>query len=848
MLVPTARTYNATLAASFLTDAEFLGVSQSPERKALAADSSEATGATNPFVRAKVNVAYGYGLTGAGIKVGIIDSGWNLVAGKPQHNEFNGTGKFNQLVANPTTASDAHGPNVSGLAVANRDGSVMQGIAYNASIYYGDANPSGPGLKATFDEFTASGVNVSSNSYGIPVLGDANSPWKPVATTKDDKTGVLSYEVTSKNVIAYRDSKGISSAQALADVQGGTAADWAGAVASLKAFQDKGGVVVWANSNYGPNQTSNATAPADLKGLDDADVNSSVPLLFPELKPGWITVVNGTSRGLAVQAQSQGFVDGSTTIENNIFLYSANCGLAASFCLTQDGVASWSASNTGIASYTSQSGTSQATPEVAGMIALLREAFPTASAADLTARLLYTADNSFFTTNTKISTISTASYTNANGTITHRVSNIWGHGFPNLQAALNPVGVTATVTATGRSVSVASIAGTVELGSAFGGGSSALAGATYLYNDQLNGVFVGSIAGHVDTAAENTLALAVGERMIDQNMAVVETGKGLTLSFGQAIVPDSSGRYARLGSAFSIAQRVGANGRVAFGSGLNVDNGLGFASRHATLRSASISDRAMGIPLLSIGNRPQNWAATGWQNASIRTTFAAFATAGSVDTRRSALLGNGGRNDGFVADVVLGRTGRLQVNVSGGQMRERDAFLGSRASTTFFGASAVTRFGRIGVLAPLGGGFALQANYVTAFSAVRTRSDGLFAGFSQQRSESAGISLIADDVVTRNSRLTFGVSQPLRLARGTASLNLPQKVLLTAPGEYSYIYEANGVNLAPSGRELRYTIDFDKRLTDRARFSLSGMAISQPGHNAAAPMGVAGMASVKVAF
>ena len=54
----------------------------------------------------------------------------------------------------------------------------------------------------------------------------------------------------------------------------------------MKAFQDKAGVIVWANSNYGPNQTSNATTSTDLKGLDDADVNSSVPLLFPELKAG----------------------------------------------------------------------------------------------------------------------------------------------------------------------------------------------------------------------------------------------------------------------------------------------------------------------------------------------------------------------------------------------------------------------------------------------------------------------------------------------------------------------------------------------------------------------------------
>ena len=104
------------------------------------------------------------------------------------------------------------------------------------------------------------------------------------------------------------------------------------------------------------------------------------------------------------------------------------------------------------------------------------------------------------------------------------------------------------------------------------------------------------------------------------------------------------------------------------------------------------------------------------------------------------------------------------------------------------------------------------------------------------------------DFVTKGSRLTLGVSQPLRLARGTASLNLPQSVQIRAPGEYSYLYEANGVNLTPSGREIRYTMDYSQRLSDSARFSLSGMAISQPGHNANARMGIAGMASVKLKF
>ena len=811
----------------------------SPDRVAIAANSGDATGAMNPYERAKVHIAYGYGLSGAGVKIGIVDSGFNIVDGQPAHNEFDGAGKLVRLVSSPPVLSDDHGTHVSGLAAAQRDGRVMHGVAYGATLYLGDTDTSPTGFKSIFDEFRTQGVRVSSNSYGVPILNSATvaSPFKPVQTTAEG------LEVTAKNVIAYRTAEGITTEQALANIHGGTAAEWTSAIASFKAFQDAGGVIVFANSNYGANDIANGR-----QGLDDVDDITGLPLLAPQLQGGWISVANGTSLGLAIQANGAAEVTASTAKENNIILNSAQCGLSANFCLTMDGTAAWSGSNTGIASYMSQTGTSQATPMVAGMLALLREAFPTASAADLAARLLFTADNKFFTNNTTISTITTASYTNANGTITHRVSNFWGHGFPDLSVALNPVGATATLTAVGRSISRSSIAGKVRLGSAFGNGDSALARAQYLYNDQLNGVFAASVGSHVATTRDTSLVTTLADRMIDQSIATVGTEQGLTVAFGQAIVPDSSGARARIGSIFSIAQRVGSNGTVAFGSGLNVDNSLGFASRHSTLRSASASDRAMGIPFLSLGSRTQNSASAGWQGKNFRSTFAVFGTGGAQDKRQAALLTSSGRDDGFVADVVLGAAGQFQVNLSAGQLRERDTFLGSRANDAFFGGSAHSRFGRFGILAPLGGKFALQANYVTAVTNVTTASDGLFAGFSKQRSEAAALSLIADDLITRGSQLTLGVSQPLRLASGTASLNLPQKVLIRSPGDYSYLYEANGVNLTPSGREIRYTVDFSQRLSDKANFALLAMAIRQPGHDASARMGFAGMASMKLKF
>ena len=806
-------------------------------------NTSEATGATNAYVRAKVNVAYGYGLSGAGVKIGIVDTGFNIVDGKAQHSEFNAAGKVVALTSSPPIASDAHGPNVAGLALAQRDGSPMQGIAYNATLYLGDTQQTDIGIKSVFDEYTQNRVNVSSNSYGINVNGTEASPWKPVATSTSN-----GLEVTAKNAIAYRDANGLTSTQAIANIQGGTAAGWSATIASMKAFQDQGGTIVWANSNYGPNEIANGS-----KGLDDADLNSAFPLLAPELRPAWITVVNATSRGLAVQEFGQGYVDAAKAIENNIVLASANCGLAANFCLSHDGVASYSASNTGNTSYTTQTGTSQATPQVAGMMALLREAFPTASAADLTARLLYTANNTFFTTNTTVSKISTASYTNANGTITHLVSDIWGHGFPDLERALQPVGATTTATARDKVIPTSAISGSLQLSSAFGRGTSGVANATFLYNDQLNGVFAGSLGSFVASAQDTRLATAFGERMIDEAMTTTELpAQGLRLSFGRAIVPTDRGDRARIGTVFALSQRFGPNANVAMGFGFSPDSSIGFAPRHASVRGASVTDRAMGIPYLAMtGGRRQSWFSTGFATAALRSSVTLFSNRqghSRVDQLRANDPTMPGRSDGMVADMVLDLAGFPQIDISAGMVREQDSFLGSRATSSYLRSSATSRFGRIAMLLPLGHGFALQGNYVTAVSQLGMNGNGVFAGISAVRSEAAAFNLIADEVVHKGSRLTLGVSQPLRVAAGRASLNLPTKVLINGPGDYAYIFEKDGVRLAPSGRELDYVIEYSQALLRGASINLTGMAMSHPGHDASARLGVAAMGGVRLPF
>ena len=820
-------------------------MTQSPNRIALAGNTTEATGATNPYERAKIHIAYGYGLTGAGVKVGVVDSGFNLVGGVATHQDFDNPGHIVLLTSTGPIVTDSHGIHVSGLLSGERDGLGTHGVAYGSTLYLGMSPSSGTGFRDLFNEYRTVGVMSSSNSYGIPMpTASATSPWNPVLTEPNADPAKATWEVTARNALAYRDANGLTSGQMMANIfsGSGTAADWDAAVASMAAYQAAGGVIVWANSNYGTNATANGSS-----GLNDADLGAALPLAFTQLSGAWITVVNATSRGLAVQSNGAGYVAASTAIENNIFLNSAPCGLAANFCLSMDGLDVWSGSNTGATSYESQGGTSQATPQVAGMVALLREAFPTASAADLTARLLFTANNSFFTTGTTVSTITTASYTNANGTITHRVSNIWGHGFPDMQRALNPVGVTATSTEQGQKVSVAELVGSLSLGAAFGNGAG-LADANFLFNDQLNGVFAASASTLLQSASSQGVSGIVADQAVAQDAIVMQNGNGLRLSFSQRVQGGGFGERAQVRRAFSMASPVGENAAASVGYGVSIGQSLGFSGDSA-IGSASFTDRMMSIPVLDFGKDRQAWGSASFIGKGIRASFGMFGTTDmGLAEIGSRVRFNESDASGSVMDVVFDGPMGSQLNVTSGVVDESQSFLGSTFRMNGGLMEAATRFNRFAIRTPLSDRITATASMTMAETDVTDGGTALIGGFSRLSSDAMAINVEFRDVIAPGTRLSLGLSRPMGISTGEASLNLPSQVLINAPGDYSYIYSDRRISLASGAREVDLVVDVDRQISNGLSFGVGAMLMSNPGHVADAPLGFATTARMRLTF
>jgi hypothetical protein len=348
-------------------------------------NAENAASSQNPLEVINAHKAYGYGLTGFGTQIAILDSGfWN------GHSEMDGKviTTFGQVTAATGASPGAdHGLFVSSVASGENDGTGMQGVAPAASLHISDySNLNGntyyPTHWANATNNASSSV-VQNNSWGVNYQVD---------TLKAD---ISSNGWTNEYGISQKwNSSGFTSNEISAELY----------ITALNDFQDHG-VIVYALSNSST--------------FTDADFQAALPELFPELNEAWITAVN-----IEITGNS-----GSEAYTRK----SAPCGSTAKYCLGADGWELYGAAYDSSGNdyyWNGVSGTSFVAPQISGAVALLAEAFPNHTPEQLTDRLLASADNSFFA--------HTGAVTFGNG-VEHGYDNEFGHGIVDIYAALNPI-------------------------------------------------------------------------------------------------------------------------------------------------------------------------------------------------------------------------------------------------------------------------------------------------------------------------------------------------------------------------------------------------------------------------
>ena len=333
------------------------------------------TSATSSFCTSEFNAQYGLvttkayeafddGYDGDGIKVAVLDGGFdtshadldaNIITGYDEEDDDNTP---NAESHNATLGG--HGTHVAGIIAAEKNGTGMMGIAYNASIMP---------IKIFQDSgtFVTGGINNSidyATDNGAIAL---NNSWGSSRTVNATCSGVSCY------VVVPAESS-----------TGGFTADERTAWASVASDNN---VVVFAAGNHGMNSVNGKVKA--YRRSDDAYITSyDAQVVVDALSD--VSYVNRSTQeaqyGVNVSAVAENWLNVvALDNTNTIASYSNACGNTKAYCIAAPGSSIYSTVPTDLVAsgYDTYNGTSMAAPHVSGAIAVMKEKWPNLTGAQI---------------------------------------------------------------------------------------------------------------------------------------------------------------------------------------------------------------------------------------------------------------------------------------------------------------------------------------------------------------------------------------------------------------------------------------------------------------------------------
>jgi len=352
--------------------------------------------------------AYQKGFTGKGVTVAVVDSGLDV-----NHPEY--AGRVSSLLYNfgndknigdvfPTRNADGslsgHGDHVSGTIGAGRNGFGMQGVAYDATLMpvrAVEVEGRDPNLDATDQAIVYAadhGAKVLNGSFGPPVF-----PMPFIDGAPNPNYQVLDYQLLSEPEVLEQTYEALKYA---------AAKDVVLVFAAGNERQDQPGYYTSLPSGNGmfPLITAEFISSGKLRFLDpdsdDIDLNDPSTYIFLNpTNPPLVSLDFSDLKGSLIAVVAVG-------PDRKIAYYSNECGEAAEWCLAApggltedhpDGIFStWPQGDptNGNRDYRYISGTSMASPHVAGATAVVRSAFPYMNARQTIETILTTATKEGF--------------------------------------------------------------------------------------------------------------------------------------------------------------------------------------------------------------------------------------------------------------------------------------------------------------------------------------------------------------------------------------------------------------------------------------------------------------------
>ena len=725
----TTNTYNSSTAANMAATSELDYF-----------NSSSASSTQNPLEVINSHKAHGYGLTGSGETIAIIDSGFST-----NHNELNAktiTQYGTQTAATGVNATADHGLIVSSVAAGEDDGSGMQGVAPAASLHiasYNQANGNTyyPTHWANATDNASSAV-VQNNSWGINYQIDSL------------KSDITSNNWTNAYGISQKfHSSGFTSNEASANAY----------ITALDNFQDHG-VIVYALSN--------------TTSFTDADFQAALPELFSNLEEAWITAVNVEITG----------DPGNETYTRK----SAPCGSTGKYCLGADGYqivgAAYHNSSTSYY-WNGVSGTSFVAPQISGAIAILAEAFPNHTPAQLTDRLLASADNSFFAHDNAV--------TFGNG-VSHGYDDEFGHGIMDIYAALNPITSSAyTRIYTGRSTEVgeeyqlgnSKLYTSSSIGDSFQKGLVGEVGYTY---DDLGGGFKYDMSYHVNLLNNHDYKIDINEelnnvsRLSDSLKHLNYSNLKNEISIGEAALPVKN---------FFDDKNSSTNFHNFLPSYLDSDrNALGLG-KSISLSNAVIELGAT-IPIDLIDG--QNYRS----------------------------------HSNLVGSVEYGNSKKSSISFMAGLSQESDSLLGSigENALSLSGSKALTSYTALKAQKNLFDNISLTGIASFANTNMTKPENSLIDSATNVKSSTFTLSGNISDL-TSNDLLSVYINQPNRVKGGSIAIISSS----LADSSNRIDQSIKDIDLSPSSRQVNFGLSYKKKMSNDLAFSLKHLITKNLNHN-----------------
>lgn len=711
--------------------------------------------------------AYARGATGAGVTVGVIDSGVY-----EEHIEFaQGSGDKVEYAGSDYSASrprsnDAvgHGTLVAGVIAANRDQSIsqeglnMHGVAFDANLL----------------------------AYEIP-LGSGEGPYDPLEveqiTFSDDNYFASRFTTMADQVDIINMSfgfAGVISSYSATQVEAAFGRSIDALSQQNKSRGQRSIFVISAGNAY-----NNLDEFDNRVEADSPELLPGLPYLFPELKDHMLAVVAVDDSG-------------------EIAFYSNRCGVAADFCLAAPGGGDGNSNGSveiheriwGPAPpeanaeanahyYAGAIGTSFAAPVVSGSLALLKQMFPTVGNHELAARLLTTADK-------------TGIYSD---------SSIYGQGLLDLEAATRPVGALAVASDSSLNSGLSDIGASSITTSGAGLGNSlvaALKGQNIALFDQQGFPFYRDASLLINQVQSSSAVSRLQHR--EQQLssgARLQLGKSINSVNSQGLPLQAD----YLALQFGSASEQYVNGKQSLNRfvGLNANPGwfFGVYADGLVAPDQSSDDSSFAAPWLSFArNGLSSGGAVDLGRGTLRigmfegSQFKSSA-ANDLSTGTSEHSSNGS-----LLEYALWSPA-FSINFQRGFISEDDSLLGATLGQNLgqLKNSATDFYG-------LNGHVQLNRNWQGVFA--------IYLGTTESGLEETGL-LNLDKSLNSNAwtlglnsspnwqpedRLSISLHQPLRIQSGQGSLKLATGRTV----DRQVIYETVNFDLQPQGREQQFEL------------------------------------------